>query len=305
MSPAHADPAYGYLDVNVVDQYGRPVIGILETHDANGVEFFDGPDEQHAATATHSYSLPTGGYAFRSIAPWSGLDCRGVLPCTLQPSERTYDPVVEIETGVTTTYTLHVEVPAIVGGTSNGSTLSMHPSPGYAALMAMFATQPFTGVPAYQWQRDGVAIPGATAASYTTGPADGGASLSLRMMPSLGQQGMLLNAGAQAPPLVTNAIAVQKVVPASTTTKVKVPKRFSARDRVSVKVNVKSPGGVPDGFVKLKIGKLKVEKALRAGAVLLTLPRLGSGTYKVKVTYLGSTYFIASKAKAVKVTVRR
>lgn len=303
--PAHA-VGYGYLEVNVVDQYGQPVIGTLQTHDANGEEFFDAPEGQHAATATHSYSLPTGGYAFRSFTPWSGLDCRGVVPCALQPPESvTYEPVAQVETGVTTTYTLHVEVPTIVGGGANGSTLSIHPSPGYTALMALLATQPFSGVPTYQWQRNGIAVPGATAASYTTGPADGGASLSLRMAPSPGQHFMLSNAAVQAPPLVTNAIAVQELVPASTTTKVKVPKRFSTRDRVSVKVKVKSLSGVPDGFVKLKVGKFKASKALGKGAVFLTLPRMGAGTYKVKARYLGSTYFTASKAKTVKVAVKR
>jgi hypothetical protein len=297
----------GTLVVNVVDQYGRPTVGVLMVRGLDGAQYYDGPGGSgFAATSSHSLTVPAGGFALQHIAPWAGLDCRGMSPCSLLTAPVTYEAATTVGAGATTTYTLHVEVPTVVGAANNGATLSVRPSDGFAALQAALAYSPFgSGVATYQWTRGGADIQGATASSYTTGPADAGHSVAARLIPSQGQILLLSSLGGVVDPLVTNSVAVERIVPGATTTKVKVPKRFGSDERVSLKAEVRAAAGVPDGYVLIRIGRFKAQRALIGGRVLVTLPRLKAGTYRLRVSYLGSTYFSGSKVRKTKVVVGR
>lgn len=297
----------GTLVVNVVDQYGRPTVGVLMVRGVDGAQYYDGPGGSgFAATSSHTLSVPAGDFAFQHVAPWAGLDCRGMSPCSLLTPPVTYEAATTVSASTTTTYTLHVEVPTVVGAANNGATLSVQPSEGFAALQAALAYSPFgSGLATYQWTRGGADIQGATASSYTTGPADGGQSVAARLIPSQGQILLLSSLGGQVVPLLTNSIVVDRIVPGATTTKVKVPKRFGADEKVSLKAEVRAAAGVPDGYVRIRIGRFKTQKALIGGKVLVTLPRLKAGIYRLRVTYLGSTYFSGSRVKKTKVVVRR
>ena len=151
----------------------------------------------------------------------------------------------------------------------------------------------------------GSEIPGASGATYTTGPADAGQTIAARLLPSQAIATAFTQAGTAVLPFTTNAITVAQVPAQATKTKVKVVKRFKATQKVTMKVTVKAPAGTPEGTVSLSIGKFKTEKTLDDGKVLLNLPRLAPGTYRVKVAYSGSAAFVASKAKKVKITVTK
>ncbi|WP_244929732.1 Ig-like domain repeat protein [Nocardioides sp. W7] len=102
--------------------------------------------------------------------------------------------------------------------------------------------------------------------------------------------------------------APTKVVPKLT---VKVAKAPTTRKAGRAVITVKGSKGAATGKVKVQIlkGKKVVKnlgaKALKNGKLTVTLPKRAKGTYKVKVTYAGSTaYKSASKTKAFKVRKR-
>jgi hypothetical protein len=90
------------------------------------------------------------------------------------------------------------------------------------------------------------------------------------------------------------------------TTKAKVkPKHPEPGERVKLKVVVKAANGVTvTGQVRVKVnGKSKIV-TLANGEATVRLGRFSAGTYKVKVTYLGSTSVERSK-DTVRFTVEK
>jgi hypothetical protein len=309
-APSQADdPTTGTVVVHIVDQYGRATAGSLETFDADGNAGGGLGGPSTTAAATQTLSLPAGGYGFASLTPWAGVSCAGVSPCGITSfgDPQTVTPVVTVVDGATTTYTMHVVVPSISGGTAVGSRLTLNIPPGLAELSAVSPIP--GGVGGYltqQWRRGATAISGATSTSYTTTYQDGSQRMSAVLAPS--QYFSLIFAEEFHVPVTaftTNAITMQKFVKGSTKTQVKVAKRVGVNERASVKVKVTSPKGTPAGSVTLKIGKFRVRKSLANGAAFFGLPHLKAGKYKLVTSYSGSVLFNPSKAKKVKVTVHK
>lgn len=101
--PAHA--AGGNLTVSVVDQYGRPVAGVVQAFSAPGgtgvlEDGAGGGPSPFLFGTTHTFTgIPATGYAFQSITPWSGLDCAGASPCGFATPPSSYSPVVTVTDG--------------------------------------------------------------------------------------------------------------------------------------------------------------------------------------------------------------
>jgi len=115
-------------------------------------------------------------------------------------------------------------------------------------------------------------------------------------MPSPGVTAIFAQAGYLVQPYTTRPVAVDKN---ETKTKTKV-----SFVRGVIKVEVTSPGAVPVGKIKLKLGQFKGKAKLKKGKAKVALPRsIAPGTYTLKVSFLGSTGFDSSKSKRITITV--
>jgi hypothetical protein len=294
-----AQAADGTLTVTVVDQYGRATPGVLYAFDsvANQV----GEDTPTpGGSATHTFTLPPGGYGFQGITPWSGVTCDGVAPCSVSSPPASVTPVVIVGDGTVSTYTVRITVPSITGTPTVGSQLAIQIPPALAAFQDLLASTPgYGGSITQQWVRGTTDIAGSAATSYTTVKDDGAQAVSARLNPSSGMITVFADAGITLAPFATNAITVAKFVKFKTTTKAAIPKRIGVGERATVRVKVKAKGATtdPDGFVTLTIGKFKTRKALKKGSVFINVPRLKAGTYTIVTKYTGSDDFKKSKAK--------
>jgi hypothetical protein len=297
----------GTIVVNVIDQYGRPVISAVEAIDPVGnqqAETGSTPGHPFVPGTTHSWSVAPGGYAFLSITPWSGIECYGVTPCDPVAPSVVVTPVVTVTSDTVSSYTLVVHVPTITGSPTAGSPLTIQIPAGLTTLHNFIPTPGGGHGITQQWLRGGSEIAGATTLSYTTVPADGGNAVAARLDPSSVQLAFPLSYGIPVGPFTTNAITLAKYVLVKTKTKFKLPHHLSAGDRISVKIKVKAAnGGVPGGTVTIKVGHSTVRKTLASGSTFANLPPFKAGTYNVTVSYPGSDYFAKSKKK-VKITVK-
>jgi hypothetical protein len=153
------------------------------------------------------------------------------------------------------------------------------------------------GSVATQWLRNGAAIPGATGTSYTTTPADGSHSISVRLtLPSMLTL-VFAQLGVPVTPFTTNAIAMGRTIKVKTKTQLKMARSIRSGERVTAKVRVKARRGVATGNVVLTVGKFKTKKAVKSGWIFITLPSLRAGKYKVTAKYAGTPGFAPSKKK--------
>ena len=304
-TPAQAAAGDATLVVNVVDQYGRPTVGILNAFASDATAFYDSPPGSPTVpSATHTFTVPPDGYAFAGLTPWAGVTCVGITPCYTTgapPSSTT--PVATAVADTTTTYTIQVVVPTITGTGAVGSPLSVQIPEGLKTLQNALAAYGGGGTSGTQWLRGATDIPGATSPSYVTTPTDGSQVMTARLTPSGSQSFYFGQYGAPVQPFVTNAITMSKYTPAKTKTKLTIARNLRVGERASLKVKVTSKTGQPEGLVTITIGKFKVRKPLKEGSVFITIPRLGAGTYKISTKYAGSDYFAKSTGK-VTVTVR-
>ncbi len=284
------------ITVTVVDQFGQPTVAAVQAFDQTLNSHYDGPPGTPPITSTHTFTgLPASGYGFQTIGPWSGVECFGVSPCVVG-SPTTVVPVVTVAEGATASYTIHVTMPTATGGPAVGAPLALQTSPGFALLQSLAASQTnLPGSATQQWVRGSVDITGATGLGYTTTPVDGGQPVAARLTAAPGVSLVFAQAGYVVPPFTTRPVAVAK-----NATKTKVSFRHGA-----IKVKVKAaPGAVPDGKVKLKLGRFKATVKLKKGKATMALPKnLQPGTYTLKASYAGSTGFEKSKSKRKQVKV--
>lgn len=156
--------------------------------------------------------------------------------------------------------------PSITGEPVVGTTLTADPGEWDAAGLAF----------AYQWQRDGVDIAGATSADYTPVTADAAHTLSVVVTASKDglEPGTATSAGVLVKFAANVAISYQAVA-------------FSWQ-KVKVKVAVTSDGPVA-GTVTVNVGDRNFEVVLDAkGKGSVTLPKLSPGTYPVTATFSGN-----------------
>jgi hypothetical protein len=133
----------------------------------------------------------------------------------------------------------------------------------------------------YQWQADGVDIPGATKKNYKVKAADAGKTITV----------VVTATKRDLPPGTATSEGV--VVKNTSTTRVSLDKQIAfSWQRVTATVTVDTPGDVPPtGTVVVEINGKDHKVQLAAannGVVKFTLPRLGPGFFLVKATYEGS-----------------
>jgi hypothetical protein len=149
-----------------------------------------------------------------------------------------------------------------------------------------------TGVPAtwavaYQWQRNGRAVGGATASSHRITRADVGAKLAAVV--TVAELG-LAKATARYPVKVTPTLTAKRVG-GQVAVKVSVPGPAKAAGKVTVKLTKAGRtvkwSGKSARVLRLKTGAKGA--AVRRGQVAVALPRLAEGRYKLTVSYSGSS----------------
>jgi hypothetical protein len=284
------------ITVTVVDQFGQPALAAIQAFDQALDPHFDGSPLAPPISSTHTFTaLPASGYGFQTVGPWSGIECYGVAPCAVGvPGSVT--PVVFVGEGGTASYTVHVTLPTITGGPAVGSPLSIQTSPGFQLMLALGVQQSgLQGSFSQQWLRGTADIAGATGLGYTTTQPDAGQPVAARLTASPGVTAVFAQSGYVVPPFTTRPVAVSK-----NATKTKVSFGHGV-----IKVKVTSvPGVVPDGKVKLKLGRFKTSVKLKKGKARVALPKhLQPGTYSLKAGYAGSTAFEASKSKKKQIKV--
>jgi hypothetical protein len=140
---------------------------------------------------------------------------------------------------------------------------------------------------AYQWLRDGVAIPGATSSRYAVTTADAGMSVSVAVTAA--------KAGAAAVTVTSSAVPVHKL---SAQVRAKVKAHRGKRAKLKVRVLSAAP---VSGTVRVVVDGKKVKAAvvLVGGKATVKLPKLHAGRHTVKVRYSGSTTVGAAHTKVV------
>ncbi|WGY00654.1 CHAP domain-containing protein [Nocardioides sp. QY071] len=186
-------------------------------------------------------------------------------------------------------YTLGPVLAGIVHATAP-ATLSGTPALGQVLTAAPGTYDQPDAAPAYQWLRNGVAIPGATAATYQLAAEDVGSSVSVEVSGTKAQY---------APAVETLTASGPVTSPANVILKTK-----SKHGRAIVRVRVTAAGKLPvTGKVLVRIGSWKREVRLSDGIVKVKVP-MARGTKKVRVRYLGSAAVPAAPKVVGTVQVR-
>jgi hypothetical protein len=177
--------------------------------------------------------------------------------------------------------------PGITGTPKVGSTLSA--TPGTWTHPAAFA---------YQWRRNGAAIPGATGASYALAAVDVGRQITVLVTATA--PGYLAGSAASAPVTVGKA--------SSTTTAALVKKTVPYGTAAKLVVTVKAPGVAgPTGKVKIRDGAKVIKTvtltAAMKGKITVKLTKLTRGKHKLTAQYSGDAATSPSKSAVVKLTV--
>jgi hypothetical protein len=147
---------------------------------------------------------------------------------------------------------------------------------------------------AYQWLRNGAAIPAATTATYRVAPTDVAQQLSVRVTGTL--------AGHRSASAASRAVAIAKdAVQLTLRAAKRLPAGRSAKLRLTVKPGIS--GIAPTGTVTVHYGKKHKAITLTAhtkARLVVTLPRLKAGKYRIYAVYGGSGSY-ASQTTAVTV----
>jgi hypothetical protein len=152
---------------------------------------------------------------------------------------------------------------------------------------------------AYQWLRDGVAVPGATSPTYTVRLNDVSHVLSFTVTATL--------AGHQAGTASADGVAIPRL--ASTTRLSLVSKTVKQGKKAALKIVLSATGAKPAGKVKVYDGaKLLKGYSVRIadnGVRIVRLPVLKPGRHKIKGVYAGSASILGSRSKVVTLKVLR
>lgn len=153
---------------------------------------------------------------------------------------------------------------------------------------------------AYQWRRNGTAIPGAVAQTYQVQPADTGRSITVTVTATR---------PAYKPGSFTTApISIAK---RSSALKATLTKQTVRKGQRAVLALVLRVAGVtsPTGAVKVLDGKRIISKlkiaAGRKGRASLKLPRLKPGTHRLTAVYAGTATIAGARSKSLELTVRK
>lgn len=300
-----AEPLLGDLTVTMLDDAGDPAGGVIQIVGTDGDTV-----ENQPGVSTHTFSLPEGTYGVMGVTPWGGVVCGGLESCDyvgVVAGQVPLDGDVVVTPGGSVSVTLRSVAPArIAGKRLVGSALSVDYSDGMEQMLTLFGSTPGSGVePSITWLRNGKAIPGATDSTYVPTGADTGKAIAAR----LGYEGLglaymqqVVGAG-PIDPVTTAAVSVRKK---SAKTFIRMVRdEITTKQRGVVRVDVTAPNAIVTGRVKVTVGTWSETRTLRNGRVAIRLPAYGPGTYVVRASYLGSSEYKPSSAKAKKLTVTR
>ncbi len=195
----------------------------------------------------------------------------GVLPLTVSVPETGTSIDVPITTTFIPSPITNVALPTITGNPKVGRTLT--------ATGGTWSVE--TPTLAFQWLRNGVDIPGATAASYRLVTADAGATITVRVTASKVD---FVDASA-----TSGALTVAKLESVTFAAASQLFVRAGAP--VTVNALVRGENGVPaTGQVAVFNGRTQVATATVGanGRVTVTVPSLGRGIHLLTVRYLGN-----------------
>jgi 5'-nucleotidase len=178
---------------------------------------------------------------------------------------------IEVPLTITVPAITSVTPPSISGTAKVGRTLTATPGSWSVASPTL----------AYQWNREGAPIGGATAATYTLLPADAGAVITVTVTAS---------APGTTPGAATSAaVTVDRL---ASTTRGAVDRVFVRHDSpVVYRVAVSGRGLTPTGDVVVRDGRTVIATATLTaadnGRATVTLPKLGRGIHLLTATYGG------------------
>ncbi|TPW74671.1 S8 family serine peptidase [Schumannella soli] len=204
-------------------------------------------------------------------ASWAGLDAESHYLGIVSYADSGLRTVVDVATGEggggEPGAPQNTEPPAIAGTPAVGAKLTADPGSWDVDGLTF----------AYQWQKDGADIAGATKSVYTPTKKDAGASLAVVVTAS--KEGLPSGTATSAPVTVL----------AASSTKVTLSS-WSAFSWSQVKATVRVTGAA-GGTVQLKIDGKNVGAPLAVGpkgTVTVKLPKQGQGLHKVTATYSGA-----------------
>ncbi|GAA1948000.1 S8 family serine peptidase [Microbacterium aquimaris] len=225
------------------------------------------PEGEGSFTATpNPLSVARGEQASYSLS-WSGLLAETSYLGVVRYGDSEVRTIVSVDAGAAAPEA--VVLPEITGTTKVGRTLEVTPGEWEPAEVDL----------AYQWQRDGAPIDGATSTTYTVTRDDVGTTLSVRVTATAAGNA---NAG--------SALSNEVFVKVGSDTDVSM-NRYVGTSKTAFVATVEveaDDGTIPEGTVELWVGSTKLTGTLADGAVSFELPAQKKGARIVVATFTGS-----------------
>ena len=220
-------------------------------------------------------------------ASWTGLEPFTTYLGLVNYGDTGAFTAVQVATGedVEPGTPVNVSLPTITGTPAVGSKLTAHPGEWDTPDLHY----------SYQWNKDGVAIPGATKKTYKVVPADQGGLITVTVTAS--------KTGIPSGTATSEGVTVLY----SSTTKLALDKRvIFSWDRVTATVTVKSGAANVAGTVTLHIDRSTVTVPLTAdkhGKLTYKLPKLSRGLHVISAEYGGADGIAGSSSAKTLVLV--
>jgi uncharacterized protein (DUF2141 family) len=311
-----ADPGNGTVTVNIVDDRGQPVTGMVSLFDSTGdpaITLSD-PVDPTALKSSYTGEVPAGTYAVAVIGGWGLVGCAGLEPCGLgvlggAPAFKT--AAFTVTDQGTTTYTFKTTTPSLDAPSATvGSDLSVMTPPLLGSQDIGDVLSSLGGIlggvldPKVTWLRDGKPIKGATGVDYTLTTTDVGHPVTAQVkfppiMSLLFSSGLFGGtSGSIAPaPVTLGPVVATKV---QTATKVSIAGKPRAGQRPNAWVKVTGAVDELNGWAQVRVsGLAPVRVRINDGFAQVRLPELmRTGSRTIKATFLGSPSLLPSSGHA-------
>jgi hypothetical protein len=308
-SPANAiDPGNGIISVAIVDDLGRPVVGMVQLIPADPSDdpvilgLPDSPDARPVVTSSYSEQVPAGTYGALIIGGWAGVTCIGLSTCSFTALEGGVPSVgagaFTIAEGAAKPLTVTVATPKLTGSPGIGLPLTAAVPSSLRELGSVFGGVLGLGMatdPVVAWNRNGAPF-GASGTTYVPTAADAGSTISATItFPAiLSLLFTTLAPGAVPPAFTTSAVSIDKLNPSIT---LSVPGKIKPGKRPTAYVNVKVGSTLVGGTVTFTVDKLRPQQGvLRSGLATFKLPKLKPGKHKVTATFAAVGAYNAAKS---------
>jgi hypothetical protein len=311
--PASAvDPGNGIISVKVVDDLGRPVVAnvqLFPAGDGDSVTLGTPEDSDEGATpvvaASYLEEVATGTYGALAAGGWAGMTCVGLATCSPTDMMGGAPPTLgagnfDITEGSTTSVTIRIATPKLVGRPGVGQPLSVWVPNSLKELANLYAGlggglgMGLSAAPTVAWNRNGVPN-GGTGLAYTPTTADAGSRVSATISypPILAFLLGSAGSGVVPRPFTTGAVSIGRLSPRI---KLSVPRKIKSGKRPVAYVNVSAGQSAARGVVTFKAGRTRSQQAvLRSGLATFKLPKLKPGKHKVTVSIPADGAYNAAK----------